>query len=425
MRARGRAIVESPTKSGAPLRFTVPVEVAPHSAQQIYSILSDESVNEPRAVVFRAFELAGAVASAYALSFGADILTKDAIQLSTGIGVPAFSKFWTDRLPGYQRNIVNFAMDDLVKIPKGGVTSHKFLFFPKDKIEGMIIDQHSYAERTFTQRLFSGVRSGRATDSMPQPTAFVAYLTFDNLDIPFENVFQPEPANDRQRLLDLNVDINTQLARRTAIRDTWLSGSSSARFAGLAAKSSFDASDPKSAVSIANAVKASWTALVPDVDASSNLKKQEVLDDLEVLTRAMALLAPDSVRNSELIAGDSIKELELAQKDLEDIRSRVLGGAPASRYLTRIQEVEAMVALYASAAFLYDGIAATVADDKFLAELTDSLKPGTPAAAAGSLNKAVSAANTLRTRLQKLGAMRGKNLQDKILSDLPVGRFHL
>ncbi len=136
VRAKGRAIVESPTKSGVPLRFTVPVEVAPHSAQQIYSILSDEAVNEPRAVVFRAFELAGAVASAYTLSFGADTFTKDAIQLATGIGVPAFSKFWTDRLPGYQRNIVNFAMDDLVKIPKGGVTSHKFLFFPKDKIEG-------------------------------------------------------------------------------------------------------------------------------------------------------------------------------------------------------------------------------------------------------------------------------------------------
>jgi len=233
IRAKGRALVEAAierprtktrTNDQQPsdkIRFTVPVEVAPHSAQQVYAVLTDNSVDETRAITFRALEMAGSIASAYALSFNVGTAAKDAVQLATGVGVPAFSKFWTDRMPGYERNVVNFAMEDLVKVPKGGVASHKFLFFPKDKIEAIIIDQYSYGKfgtalgkaKSILKDAIPGVEAD-ASKTVQQPDAFVAYLTFDNLDVPYEHVFQVEEQNIKEVALRTLNDLREVSALR-------------------------------------------------------------------------------------------------------------------------------------------------------------------------------------------------------------------
>src|SRR5262249_29033136 len=115
IRAEGRAIVE-PENNEQP-SYTVPVSIAPQSLDQIYTILDDEGVEMPRAWTFRSLEFIGALGSAWNAAFSNSLRVSKNLGLLTGVFIPEAQKLSPDRWPGYKRNIVQFAMPDLIKVP--------------------------------------------------------------------------------------------------------------------------------------------------------------------------------------------------------------------------------------------------------------------------------------------------------------------
>lgn len=418
IRARGRALVEpktSPIKdavggdSGG--RFTVPVEVAPHSAQQVYAVVSDRARHTTRNIVFRGLELAGTVASAYTLTFGAVEGVKDAIQLSTGVGVPAFSKFWVDSVPGYQRNIVNFAMDDLVKVPKNGVTSHKFLFFPKDALEGLIIDQHSYG----------GSLNRVDPASMPtthfvrhagfkQPNAHIAYLIFDDLEVPFENVFSAEPSDARQSVLELKVKTDSLVAFIKDIQNNWLNPANGNSFDGKLGKIDIDPNQANKVGGIIRRLEDRWLASETNLAASAT-NRFFVSNTVAVLSSTLACIRPERLKADGEMIG-LLPGLILDAGDLDSIRSEMLSGKPLSRFSTRIAEIEQRVKNAGVLRSFYSAVADLFADQALIKKLEASLshQVNEPAALDG-LSEALG-------RLQLLREILGTDAVARILPSL-------
>lgn len=408
IRARGRAMVEPKEGSqGDGERFTVPVEVAPHSAQQVYSILTDGAPKRLRALTFRSLELAGAIASAYALSFDATTRVKDAIQLSTGVGIPAFSKWWTDDLPGFQRNVVNFAMDDLVKVPKGGVTSHKFLFFPKDAIEGIIIDQHSYGDyKKFNPK------SGVIRRGFEQPNAHIAYLIFDNLEIPFENVFQPEPSDQRQRVLELEVGLASQIDWRETMGRAWGDTNRTAIFAGSLRKDLFASANTNSPYNRLQRLWGPWKTVVPSSTNETALYKG-ITNTLSTLEKLESLLNPTNAATSKLLL-EVIPKLKSDLEDIKVIRSELVSGKPFNRFERRIQEIEESHEKSRLAEMFYRVAAEMLADDALMKNLEAGLKPPL------SDNGAKATYENLKRRIEILQATGGKIVSEMIPSAIKL-----
>ena len=410
IRAKGRAIVDSANISGDE-KFTVPVEVSPHSLQQVYAVLTDTSHKTLRSFTFRTLELAGTVASAYTLTFGAVETTKDAIQLATGIGVPAFGKFWTDRQPGYQRNLVNFGMEDLVKVPKGGVTAHKFLFFPKDAIEGMIIDFHSYGNLVRVDSIFEGESFSRKSRKFKQPDARVAYLIFDNLEIPFENVFQAEPSDPRQRVFELKLGVEDQLQRRLDVQSNWVGKSGSAPFLDIVSYDQLTTNKDTSAASIITSLGTRWN----DLEVRSpvaEISVEQITNALATVGALIQLIDPASMKSDANFFG-SVESLRKANLDLEDIRRELLSGRPLGSLVDRVNEIERMVHDSRVVMNFYIGAARLLADQKLFQDLAKSLVPGDQKDV--NRKEFQEAFTKLKNLLTSLGELRGKDFQVKLL----------
>lgn len=192
--ASGRAVVEPLDER--PISFTVPVEIVPQSATQMYTILDDGEAEHPRALVFRTLELIGALATAVTAGFTQSTTVSKGVGLFTGVAIPETKKWWPDPWPAYKRNIIAYAMPDLVKIPKNSVTGHKYIFFSKNEIETLITDHLLFGpfEGPSLLRQTFGKLWARPKSFRPKhPKIAVISLAFDNLDIPFEVVFQPSP----------------------------------------------------------------------------------------------------------------------------------------------------------------------------------------------------------------------------------------
>ncbi len=184
IRASGTAMIDPQVEGPS---FSVPVSVVPHSLTQIYSVLTDEEVDQPRHLTFRALEFIGALAAGAQGVFNFGVQAAKNVALFTGIVVPEGKKLWPDRYPGYQRNVVNYAMQDLVKVPANSVMDHKFLFFSKKELDGLVSDPNLFRSLSTTEQALGLVLAGdRRTRS--KPDAFVIALAFDTLDIRFETM---------------------------------------------------------------------------------------------------------------------------------------------------------------------------------------------------------------------------------------------
>lgn len=324
IKASGRALVETTDKKPEKrLRFTVPIEIAPHSKEQIYTVLDDTSVNETRSVVFRTLEFAGTLASGYTLGFDASDTALRAIDFATGIGIPALNKLWVDRMPGYKRNVVNYGMNDLVKLPQNGTTSHKFLFFPRSKLEAIIIDQNSYG------------------DSLPrdlgfkQPNTYIAYLTFDNMDIPFEDVTQAASGTLAERVVDDLNTIRLQVTGRQDLVRDWTSESakenlSFEQFAGLS---------PGMLKALKQKVDLLKTN-APAIAASAGYKPEEVASVLDNLTLMISTLTPGNPELKSMLIDDpsiGLSPLQSAADRLNVINGALAHGDDPNRYLAEYE----------------------------------------------------------------------------------------
>lgn len=223
--------------------YTIPVSVVPRSATLMYAVLDDEEVEQPRAKFFRGLELVGAIASAVTAPYGG-IAANQAANLFSGVFIPSARKALPDRWPGFKRNIVNNAMQDLLKIPANSVAGHKHLFFSKNKIDTLISDQSMFDLRyldyyagPFTNRRYevppmpelgsliflptAGMIDYRQLRDKPQsgaPSTKVISLQFDNMDIPFEEVVESAEGQTRVILENLELDLKGQIDKLERIR---------------------------------------------------------------------------------------------------------------------------------------------------------------------------------------------------------------
>lgn len=223
--------------------YTIPVSVVPRSATLMYTVLDDEEVEQPRAKFFRGLELVGAIASAVTAPYGG-IAANQAANLFSGVFIPAARKALPDRWPGFKRNIVNNAMQDLLKIPANSVAGHKHLFFSKNKIDTLISDQSMFDLRyldyyagpftnwrsevppmpelgSLTFLPTAGMIDFRQLRDKPQsgaPSTKVISLQFDNMDIPFEEVVESAEGQTRVILANLELDLNRQIEKLERIR---------------------------------------------------------------------------------------------------------------------------------------------------------------------------------------------------------------
>lgn len=207
--ANGRVLVEPKNASNcweSVPSFTIPVELAPQSLEHVYTMVDDEEVNQSRAIVFRTLEFIGALAASASGAFGGPGDLTSGIGLFTGVAVPEGRRLWPDRWPGYERNVVAFSMPDLFKVPKGSVAGHKYIFFSKKKLEGIIADQNFFGE--FGERA-------------EHPNISVAEVGFNQLEIPFENVFSVAESTLQEQVAALRVDLPRAIHDLELIQAAW------------------------------------------------------------------------------------------------------------------------------------------------------------------------------------------------------------
>ena len=390
IRARGRAIVaKSPGYLST--EFTVPVEVSPHSLQQVYAVLTDTAPDTTRAVFFRSLEFAGAIATASMVGFGATELEKDALNVATSVAVPGLKELFPDKEPGFRRNLVNFGMEDLVKVGKGSVTSHKFLFFPKKAIEGLIIDQLSY---NWTPEIhFEGTAEfGIPSRSLHPPAAQIAYLIVDNLEIPFENVFQPAPADMPTRVLNLKVEVKQIADTLSDLNRNWYATNSKVSFGSLSVTSVLSGS---------NQVLAQLEAIGTNYDQATKTNEPgKALSAMEGLARA---LEPDALHKGPLFR--DLQTLEKNIADLEQVQNALTGGQPPSKYESTLAEISSVRDRASMILKFYSNSASLLADKVTFSALR-----------AAAVSKTL--APDLRDRLHELADIRKTQLPTESFPDL-------
>ncbi len=217
IRASGTAMI-APKVDSSP-SFSVPVSVVPHSLTQIYAALTDEEVDQRRNQLFRGLEFVGALAAGAQGVFNYGAQAAKNVALFTGIVIPETKKLWPDRYPGYQRNIVNFAMQDLVKVPANSVMDHKFLFFSKKELDGLVSDPNLFKTLSGTEKFLGSVTNDDARINS-KPDAFVIALAFDTLDIRFESMPVTLDLSPRDVLRDLVVPVADQI-RDLSLNSAW------------------------------------------------------------------------------------------------------------------------------------------------------------------------------------------------------------
>ncbi|WP_431046312.1 hypothetical protein [Roseateles sp. L2-2] len=317
IRASGTAMID-PKVGGEP-SFSVPVSVVPHSLQQIYSVLTDEEVEQPRHITFRTLEFIGALAAGAqgAFNFGAQAAKN--IALFTGIIVPEGKRLWPDRWPGYQRNVVNYAMQDLVKVPANSVLDHKFLFFSKKELDGLVSDPNLFKPMTTSDQIVGTLLSGDRR-SRSKPDAFVIALAFDTLDIRFETMPVPSEQSSREILRDLVSQVPEQIQQLEASA-SWV-GSTPAKFGGYTPSES-------------GTLIADLTAIAARVPAESDTDLAKTVKNAKTLltiARGVEPKSSSSALSTDLYAVSAksgLTGLRKAKVRINELLQRVNGGIDA------------------------------------------------------------------------------------------------
>jgi len=189
IKAYGWARVAGGTNSGP--AFTIPIELEPQSEQQLYTMVQNakgdfRDEDSVRDWIFGTLEFAGAMAAAYGTGFGASADYVKAVALSTGTAIPGLEKLWADKRPFHLLCLNNFAMPDVIKIPKGGGSvDGKYLFFSKGKIQGILQDPDINESDIKDWDKKTKLQKADFYSAAPVTVAF------DSMQIPFENTFIP------------------------------------------------------------------------------------------------------------------------------------------------------------------------------------------------------------------------------------------
>ena len=146
--ASGSALVE-PEDPSKPI-YTVPITIPPQSPIQVYSILDSQAEYQPRSWVFRSLQFVGTLGAAAVTSYThVPSYASKGVALYSGALVPALETLVPDTWPGYERNLVNSSLPELVKVPKLSTTTPKYIFFSEKDIELVVSDPSNVPYRSF------------------------------------------------------------------------------------------------------------------------------------------------------------------------------------------------------------------------------------------------------------------------------------
>jgi hypothetical protein len=304
--------------------FTVPVSVTPQSREHVYTVLDDEEVDEPRSIFFRSLDFAGTLATAIVTGFNGSEEAIRGLGIATGIGTPELRKFWTDRWPGYKRNVVNYAMPNLIKVGRGTSSPTYFLFFSKTKLEGLVLDSQLFKiDGGESYNPFSR-REARITSAAVN----VATLSFDSIEIPFElsadeNLMKDGPGT-QAAVTRAVLDASTDAAKRVEEISTRISRVRSS----IAARKD-----------IAELIKTVGPTLIASTDAAAALPKIQTSDRLRSATDAatdnadearghasrLANATPASVSSDASSLNSAIRRLLTSLRDADAAAVEVWG----------------------------------------------------------------------------------------------------
>lgn len=310
IKAYGRALVVPPDTTAGPA-FTIPIEVAPQSQQQVYTMVQNGKSFKAREWIFRTLEFAGAMAAGFGGAFGASHDYLQAVSLATGAAIPGLKTLWPDQVPFHLLNIVNFAMPDLVKVPKNGSLDGKYLFFSKGQLQAVLQDPQMLGASDWLLKLKPSSAFG----------AQVVYLSFDTLDIPFENATSNPEEEVATRIATLKSKANAVLTSYQQLREGWLAGESGS--IGELLRSNY--------VTLASAVT-NAAHMLEKLD-EKDINRVAALPDLEDAVKRLAVLDPAWITR-ELVDSTSLGSLPLtsALQKLGEIETSLLAGRPAALY---------------------------------------------------------------------------------------------
>lgn len=438
------------------LRYTVPIEVTPHSKEQIYTVLDDTEVDSTRHFMFRTLEFAGALASGYTGSFIDSQTTLNAVNLYNGVVTPGLKKLWVDRYPGYKRNIVNYGMEDLVKVPSRGTTSHKFLFFPRSRIEAVVLDPNSYGNLAFSSHMERSVRlklseGGPLADELfdgnkvgfKQPDTYVIYLVFDNMDIPLDFITAPQDGNLATQAVDLDTKALAEIQFRKNMADFWNAGQvmPSDALGGLTYAtwesvgnelSQLNKGDPHDPADLGE--RGTIKNVLYKEDAEKEKKDFDTaLNSIEALHE---LLKVDGAWRGHLLdhAGTKVDDLQLHHKQLSRITKSLAGGSEPSQYRSTVNLIDLHLIVAEQRSGFYKALgrllvylntpdlrykddAAPNAPRKPLLVLEQIANTDEGDLTPQQKDVARQVINEMKTKVKELGELRGEELRGTILAD--------
>ncbi len=222
----GRALVQPESTNNLGPAFTMPIEVAPQSLEHIYTMVQNGKSDLTREWIFRGLEFVGAMATVIAPASHAGMHLVEEVAIATGTGIPGLKTLFVDKVPNNLLNIVNFGMPDLIKVPKGGSINGKYLFFSKGKLQAVLQDplmKYSAVE-------LQGLKPSELSKSFAVP---VVSLSFDTLQIPFENTTSSTESDTANKAADLKNRAGTLVSKLKDLQSNWTP--TSGTFVGLTA----------------------------------------------------------------------------------------------------------------------------------------------------------------------------------------------
>ena len=322
IKAYGRALVATSTNSGP--SFTVPIIVAPQSLEQIYTMVQNGKSDLAREWIFRSLDFVGALAAVMAPASHAGRRLVEDVAISTGTVIPSLKTLWVDKVPNNLLNIVNFGMPNLIKVPKGGSIDEKYLFFSQGKLQAILQDP---------LMKFSGeeLRGGKISSDFSVP---VVSISFDTLQIPFENTTSSTETDTANKAADLKNRAGALISKLKDLQSNWKS--TSGAIAGLTA------ADYNASVALVKKFSRLDATNFP-----AGFTNVTVLQaNLGTCAAALAWLAPNQI-NDNLVAARDIGLSQLADviNQLQIVQQGLLQDKPATLYDGTLADAQKQITL--------------------------------------------------------------------------------
>jgi hypothetical protein len=271
-------------------------------------------------------EFIGALASAATAAYGVPGDLEKGVVLFTGVVIPSSKKLWSDRWPGYKRNVVTYGVQDFEKVPRKSISGHKYLFFPKRDIQATISDGNLFrGEKTFARlsanpkldfldpTVWDQMKYG--SEELVGPHVQVISLAFDSLEIPFDEVFTPGTVDQFANLFTLKDLLSSQITNLATLK---IDAGKSVEIGGFA-------------VALSTITNLSTT--LPPLSIATNQAQTNVL-------LAVSNVVTNFVSKSQADIQEEQSKLTLRATELNSITKNLAAGIDPKQYEQQIAQIK-------------------------------------------------------------------------------------